>query len=50
MLMFGKRNSSIVLNKNNTLAEQQQVASPSIFPIDPSNRQKLPQKLYNSGF
>jgi hypothetical protein len=50
MLMFGKRNSSIVRNKNNTVAEWQQVAWPFIRPGKRFYRQKLPQKLYNSGF
>jgi hypothetical protein len=40
MLMFGKRNSSIVQNKNNTVADWQHR----------SRRQIPPQKLYNSGF
>jgi hypothetical protein len=50
MLMFGKRNASIVLNKNNTVARQQQVGKPSIPPLHRFSRQKHPQKLYNSGF
>jgi hypothetical protein len=50
MLMFGKRNSSIVLKKNNTVARLHQVARPSILPLKRFNRQKHPQKLYNSGF
>jgi hypothetical protein len=32
MLMFGKRNSSVLRNKNNTVASLQQVAKPSILP------------------
>jgi hypothetical protein len=50
MLMFGKRNSSVVRNKNNTVAELQQVARPSIWPDHSAKGQKLAQKLYNSGF
>ena len=48
--MFGKRITSLVRNKNNTVAEWQQVARPFILPGGCFNRQKLAQKLYNSGF
>jgi hypothetical protein len=50
MLMFGKRIASCVRNKNNTVAEWQQVAWAFILPDGCFNRQKLAQKLYNSGF
>jgi hypothetical protein len=48
--MFGKPNAALVLNKNNTVAELQQVVRPSSRLVDRFKRQKLPQKLYNSGF
>jgi hypothetical protein len=50
MLMFGKRNSSIVRNKNNTVAGWQQVNRVFIPPGHGPRRQIPPQKLYNSGF
>jgi hypothetical protein len=50
MLMFGKRNSSIVQNKNNTVAEWQQVIRLFNPPGHSANRQIPAQKLYNSGF
>ncbi len=48
--MFGKLNTSIVLNKNNTVVCWQQVVSLSIRPGHCANGQILAQKLYNSGF
>jgi hypothetical protein len=48
--MFGKRNACIVLNKNNSVARQQQVRKASIPPLYRFGRQKHLQKLYNSGF
>jgi hypothetical protein len=48
--MFGKRNASIMRNKNNTVADQQQVIRVFIPSGQGTKRQIPPQKLYNSGF
>lgn len=48
--MFGKLDTLLLLNKNNTVAYLQQVVQVSILFGQRAKGQIRPQKLYNSGF